>query len=197
MVALWLVMSACPSSDNPPIEPEPDPEPLAAVDLVEGTTLGSDHFQPGNTAEGGQGGEIGGIGCVGDVATHFHAHVSLFVEGERIAIPAAVGIVDPVIVDGFAQSGDCFYWTHTHDATGLVHIEPPTVADYTLGQFFEVWGQPLSETNVAGFEGTVSVFVDGVRHTGAPGDIVFSSRLHISLQVATPLSSPPMYNFQG
>jgi hypothetical protein len=198
--ALGLVavgMLACetqPTSSE--VELEPDPEPLAPVELIEGSVLGVETFPPGNTEEGGQGEPVGGIGCIDVIAIHYHAHLSLFVEGERIAIPPAVGIVDPVIVDGFVESGGCFYWMHTHDASGLIHIEPPSDDDFTLGELFDVWGRPLTAGNVAGYEGEVSVFVDGERYEGDLREIVFESRQHISLQVGRPLSPPPMYIFQ-
>lgn len=185
---------ACTETD--PLEPEPDPDPLPAVTIEEGTTIGADVFPPGNTASGGQGEEISGVGCIATIQRHFHAHLSLFFEGEQLAIPAGVGITSPVINDGFVVNGDCLYWLHTHDATGVIHIEPPNDDDYTLGQLFDVWGQPLSATNAAGYEGELSVFVDGERYDGDPRGIVFSSRKHISLQVGRPLAPIPMYEFQ-
>ena len=194
-----VVAIACSESDPAVIvdpEPDPDPQTLPPVGITEGSTLGAETFPPGNTAAGGQGGVISGIDCVGTVVRHIHAHVSLFVEGDRKAIPAAIGITDPFFRDDYVIGGDCWYWLHTHDATGIVHIEPPNNADYTLGQLFDVWGQPLSESNVAGFAGEVSVFVDGVRHTGDPRAIVLTSRRHISLQVKRPLAPIPMYTFQ-
>jgi hypothetical protein len=54
----------------------------------------------------------------------------------------------------------------------------------------------LSSGNVAGFEGAVSVFVDGQRYTGDPRAIVFESGKHVSLQVGTPLAPMPTYVFQ-
>jgi hypothetical protein len=192
---LALPLLGCPETSGT-LEPEPDPEPLPTVELVTGSILGADHFPAGNTAQGGQGEPVGGIACIDEINLHYHAHVSLFVEGERIAIPIAVGIVDPVVSDGFATSGSCLYWVHTHDATGMIHIETPVAQDFTLGQLFDIWGRPLSETNVAGFGGIVSTFVDGERYEGNPRDIVFTSRKHVSLQVGRPLSPPPMYTFQ-
>ena len=192
---LGLGLAAC--DDVATTEPEPDPEPLDPVELVEGTTLGAETFPIGNTASGGQGEPISGVGCIEEIDLHYHAHVSLFVEGERVAIPPAIGIVDAVMQDGYVQSGGCFYWLHTHDATGLIHIEPPTDDEYTLGHLFDIWGRPLSASNVAGFQGTISVFVDGERYDGDVRDIVLTSRRHVSLQVGEPLSSPPLYNFQG
>jgi hypothetical protein len=43
----------------------------------------------------------------------------------------------------------CFYFTHTHDSTGVVHIESdnggvaepvPNDSKFVLGQYFQVWG---------------------------------------------------------
>ena len=195
--ALAVPMSGCPESNAEPVEPEPDPEPLEPVVLVEGTTLGTETFEAGSTATGGQGEPVGGIGCIDQVDLHYHAHLSLFVDGERIAIPGAVGVVDAVFADGYVQSGGCYYWLHTHDATGLIHIEPPTADDYTLGDFFTVWGQSLTSSEVAGYSGTLSVFVDGERYDGDPAEIVLTSRKHVSLQIGRPLAPPPMYVFQG
>jgi hypothetical protein len=195
-VAAWTATLACAESDPTDSEPEPDPEPLPAVTIEEGTTIGEEVFPMGNTAAGGQGSEVSGVGCIAAVTRHFHAHVSLFVEGEQLAIPAGIGITDPVLRDGYVVNGSCYYWLHTHDATGVIHIEPPDDAGYTLGQLFDVWGQPLDGTSVAGYAGELSVFVDGVRYDGDPREIVFASRKHISLQVGRPLAPIPMYVFQ-
>jgi hypothetical protein len=192
--AAWTASIACAESD--PIEPEPDPEPLTAVTIEEGTTIGTGVFPIGNTASGGQGGTVGGVGCIASIARHFHAHVSLFVDGEQIAIPGGIGVTNPVVNNGYVVNGDCFYWLHTHDATGVVHIEPPDGQDYTLGHLFDVWGQPLSSTSVAGYQGELSVFVDGVRYGGDPRGVAFTSRKHVSLQVGRPLAPMPTYVFQ-
>jgi hypothetical protein len=200
-IAAFVAVSACSDSDpadvQPEPDPEPDPQPLPAVVVEEGSTIGAATFPPGNTASGGQGSTISGIGCLGTPARHFHAHVSLFVNGDQKAIPAAIGITDPMFRDDYVIAGDCWYWIHTHDATGVVHIEPPNDSALTLGQLFDVWGHSLSDDGVAGFSGDVSVFVDGTRHNGDPRDIVLTSRKHVSLQVGRPLAPIPMYIFQN
>lgn len=161
--------------------------------LIPGTTLGKEVFPDGDTQQGGQGQIVDGIPCGmeshAQVAYHIHAHVSLFVNGEQIAIPLGLGI---------GNAGDnraCFYWIHTHDATGIVHLEAPTATNFTLGQFFDVWGQPLSATNVAGFHGTVTAHVNGTRYQGDVRAISFASHMEITLQVGTPVVSPPTYIF--
>ncbi|MGE0157988.1 MAG: hypothetical protein AB7T31_01180 [Gemmatimonadales bacterium] len=195
-IAACAALLGCAESDPSDVEPEPDPDPLPAVTIVEGSTIGDDVFPLGDTPSGGHGQPVSGIGCIATVARHYHAHLSLFFEGEQLAIPAAIGITNPVLNDDYVINGDCYYWLHTHDATGIIHIEPPDDGEYTLGELFDIWGQPLSATNVAGYEGELSVFVDGARYAGDPRGIVLTSRKHVSLQVGRPLAPIPIYVFQ-
>jgi hypothetical protein len=39
---------------------------------------------------------------------------------------------------------------HTHDTSGIVHIESPTVRPFTLGQFFDVWGVRFTSDCIGG-----------------------------------------------
>ncbi len=195
--SIVLSLAACQASDSAGPDPEPDPEPAAPVQLVEGTTIGDEVFAPGDTDQGGQGEPVDGMGCSGPNHLHYHAHLSLFVNGERIAIPPAIGLVNPVLTNGIYESNDCAYWMHTHDGTGLIHLEPNTATDLTLGMLFDLWGQPLTASNVAGYEGELSVFVDGVRYDGDVRSIIFESHEHVCLEIGRPLAPPPTYIFQG
>lgn len=185
-------MSACSKDSTGP----DDPPPADPVTLVQAGVVGREVFPIGNTAQGGQGQRVGGVECItGTLAYHIHAHVNLFVNGEQLAIPAGIGIVDPVLRNGYVGQGSCFYWIHTHDATGILHIEPPTPAPMTLGQLFDVWGQPLARDNVAGFQGPVIVYVNGMRYRGDPRTISFSAYMEVTLYVGTPLAPLPSYIF--
>ena len=62
-------------------------------------------------------------------ALHIHQHLDVFVEGRRVTVPAGIGI-DPAA--GFIAP------LHTHDATGVVHVESPSAKPFFLGQFFGV-----------------------------------------------------------
>jgi hypothetical protein len=84
---------------------------------------------------------------------------------------------------------------HTHDATGIIHVEPPTSVEVTLGELFDLWGQPLSSTGVAGYNGNVTVFVDGKKYTDDPRDILFEAHQQIAIEVGTPLVTPDFYIF--
>jgi len=43
---------------------------------------------------------------------------------------------------------DCLYWLHTHVADGIIHIETPGERSFTLGEFFDIWNQPLVRTKL-------------------------------------------------
>lgn len=170
----------------------------ASVQLHEGILVGTPHFDNGSTASGGTGAPVDGIPCgQGHDAEHYHAHLALFANGQQIAIPAAIGIDSAFFRgDSLAIAGKCFYWLHTHDRSGIVHVEPEeTGHTFTLGQFFDVWGEPLSTDGAAGFSGPVAVYVDGQQYTGDPRALVLKAHQQITLEVGTPRVAPPIYAF--
>jgi hypothetical protein len=132
------------------------------------------------------GATVDGIACQTSeqVAYHIHAHLTIYASGARQVVPAGIGIPGPQqVIDGFVAGGKCLYWLHTHDATGVVHIESPVRRGYTLGQFFDVWGRPLSDTQVGGDTGQVTAFVDGKRFAGDPRSIKLTTHAVIQLDV--------------
>ena len=204
LVLAVFLSSACGSDKNMTEPPPPPPDsgdtllPADTVELLIAGTIGKSTFPDGNTAQGGQGDPVDGIECgVGmeEPSYHIHVHLSLYVNGEQLAIPKAIGVMDPQLAGDFVISGSCFYWVHTHDATGIIHVEPPTQIEVTLGEFFDLWGEPLSSTGVAGYNGAVTVFVDGEKYTGDPRDIVFEAHKQIALEVGTPVVTPDFYIF--
>lgn len=68
-------------------------------------------------------------------SVHLHPQVALWVDGKRMPVAPNIGI-DPT-KDGMQMAG-----LHTHDSSGAIHAEG--AASATLGQFFQVWGVPLS-----------------------------------------------------
>jgi hypothetical protein len=175
--------------------------PLAAqrapVPLQQASQVGKAHFEPGDTARGGVGQPVDGIDAssMEMLKVHVHAHLALFYNGEQIAVPYGIGIVKPLEVDrGFATGGK-LYWLHTHDATGIIHVESPDDRAYTLGQFFDIWGQPLSAQQVADLRGPVRAFVNGRTFTGNPRTIPITAHALITLIVGQPVVAPPVYTF--
>jgi hypothetical protein len=168
------------------------------VPITQATQIGRTMFEPGDTARGGNGQTVDGIeGSSREMlAVHVHAHLSIFSAGEQIAVPYGIGIVKPFQVEnGFVGMGRGIYWLHTHDATGIIHIESPDARPYTLGQFFDIWGRTLSAADVAGIKGPVHAFVDGKARAGDPRAIVLLAHEQITLEVGSPVVSPPVYVF--
>ncbi|MFC1405148.1 MULTISPECIES: hypothetical protein [Streptacidiphilus] len=121
---------------------------------------------------------------------HIHAHLQIYVNGVQKNIPYGVGIMPPYSLSGsgssaFVSGGSKFYFLHTHDETGVIHVESPSKQEYTLGNFFDLWKQPLSTTQVGPNKGTVTVFVDGKKYTGDPTAIKLTAYEKIQLDVGT------------
>jgi hypothetical protein len=130
---------------------------------------------------------VAGIHCEqmeGNVL-HIHQHLAIFDHGKPVGVPEDVG--RPLF-------GNCFYWLHTHTPDGIIHVESPTFATYTLGQFFAVWGQPLSRADVAGAKPrpgeTTTVWVDGLRYGGDPRAIELTQHLDVVIDVGPPAKKP-------
>lgn len=137
-----------------------------------------------------------GISCQSgeQVAFHIHARLTIFVHGVPERVPPGVGIADPQPQQSargpFVASGACFAWLHTHAADGIVHIESPVQRTFTLGNFFDVWGQPLSQTRVGPARGHVTALVNGRVWLGDPRSIQLQAHAQIQLEVGRPLVSP-------
>jgi hypothetical protein len=148
-----------------------------------------------------QGRTVGGVGCdtSEQTAYHIHAHLAVFVNGSPRVIQAGIGIPggQPVAQpDGrpFVGSGNCLYWLHTHDQSGVIHIESPAPKLYTLGNFFDIWGQPLTAGQVGPARGAVTAYVNGHQYHGSPQSIVLRPHAVIQLDVGA-LVAPKHYSF--
>lgn len=119
------------------------------------------------------------VGC--DVTemsgVHIHAKLTIQDRGKPVVVPANIGIVTA------AYAVLCLYWLHTHDDSGTIHVEAPG-GTYTLADFFAVWGEPLSRTQVGSMRGHVSAYVNGAPYKGAPQTIPLSDGETILLKVS-------------
>jgi len=84
---------------------------------------------------------------------HVHTHLSVFLDGQQIAVPGQIGIVAQ------PAGGHCFYQLHTHDKSGKLHVEAPAPGEFTLGQIFDLWGQPLQGELRMGVIPTIAPFL--------------------------------------
>jgi hypothetical protein len=125
---------------------------------------------------------------------HIHAHLTIFINGVPMQVPPGVGIPAATAQDTargpFITSGACFYWLHTHAADGIIHIESPVNRTYTLGNFFDEWGQPLGLNQVGPARGHVTALYNGQVYRGDPRNIPLTAHAQIQLDVGTPLIGP-------
>jgi hypothetical protein len=132
---------------------------------------------------------------------HIHAHLAIFVNGKAWQIPAAIGIpgaqAQQTPNGPYIATGSCFYWLHTHAADGIIHIESPVQRTYTLGDFFDEWGQPLGPAQVGPATGRVVALYDGKVYHGNPRDIPLTAHAQIQLDVGTPLVAPQPVTFSA
>jgi hypothetical protein len=145
---------------------------------------------------------VDGIRCQSTEQTlfHVHAHLAVYVGGRPRAIPEGIGIAPPRVVETtsqgpFVAGGSCLYWLHSHTADGVIHIESPVVRTYTLGDYFDIWGRPLSADRVGPTRGRVTAYVDGRRFTGDPRSIPLRAHAVIQLDVGSPVVPPRPYRF--
>jgi hypothetical protein len=126
--------------------------------------------------------------------------LTIFVNGKARVIPYGIGIpgAEPVATPkgAFVETGSCFYWLHTHQEDGIIHIESPSTSDtFTLGQFFAEWGQPLSKTQIGPATGKLTVFFTapgkkvGI-YKGNPADLPLGNHYQIQVDVGTPIVKP-------
>ena len=160
------------------------------IKLVSNSTLGVNTWLDGSTSTGGRGAGIGGVSCLTNENYHTHAHLAIIKNGQMLAIPAHVGLQG------------CAYELHTHDMSGVVHIETDAYHKFTLGNFFAVWGQPLSLTNIAGIVNfPMAVYVndgeDLVQFKGNIADIELTPHRSITIVLGDSVKEIPSYEWDA
>lgn len=107
---------------------------------------------------------------------HLHIQLTITLNGRSLPIPPGIGITP-----------DCTHLLHTHDDSGVIHIEHPPWADFTLGDFFlagQRWGgfDPLAGRQV------VRVLANGEPYQGDYRALPLSDGLSVHL-ILVPLTS--------
>jgi hypothetical protein len=131
---------------------------------------------------------VHGIRCdpAEGTAFHIHQHLAIYDRGKPVGIPSDVG--RPLLTP-------CFYWLHTHTPDGIIHVESPTFRSFTLGDFFDVWGEPLSKTRVSSAsvvpgKSSMRIWVDGMPWHDSPRTIPLVQHADITIEVGPPWRPP-------
>jgi hypothetical protein len=161
LVALALAVGGCGSSSEDP------PPPPGMTITGPGLQAGKPPWRP-EYAHLPQRIEALGLPPAGTERFHVHALLRIYVDGLLSPIPANIGINEPLGIESSL---------HTHDRTGIVHMEATHPHRFTLGDFFAVWGVRLGPDRVGGL-------------TGLGGD-----KLHFYLD-GRPLSDPAAHQMR-
>lgn len=112
-----------------------------------------------------------------NMALHIHPMLEIEILGQKQTIPANVGISDA----GMRP-------IHTHDDTGKLHVESPYFDNFYLKDFFQIWGQTFSDTQIFSYKADekhiVKVYVNGQTDTRY-GDILLHDGDNIKIRYET------------
>ncbi|HVX03179.1 MAG TPA: hypothetical protein VHA09_08500 [Nitrososphaera sp.] len=134
---------------------------------------------------------ISGVECHSTEVTnyHVHSHLDVYVDGQKQELPSGIGIK--------TSPPSCLFWLHTHDASGMVHVEAPEKKDFTLGQFIDIWNQTYTQSKPF-FEGVagkpITAYVNGTQVTDYRS-IPLESRKEIVLVFGKSPSELPTFDF--
>ena len=114
------------------------------------------------------------------------------VDGKSVTVPAGIGI----------KPNECLYWLHTHNTSGVIHIEAPQETTFTLGQFIQIWDNtpnisPTFEEIING-DKNFKVFVNGFEYKDSYDKIPLAAHDEIVIvSGSVPPTLPQSYEFNG
>jgi hypothetical protein len=116
---------------------------------------------------------------------HYHSHLDVFVNGAPAPVPADIGIDrDKSLISPL----------HTHDQSGIIHVESDKDMTFHLGELFVQWDVRLDSTCVGSYCAAatpVAYYVDGTKVTSDPTRIEFARHREIAIVIGTPPASIP------
>lgn len=129
------------------------------------------------------------LGAMEGRVLHIHQHLDIYIRGQHVEVPALIGIITSPSV--------LFAPIHTHDASGIIHVESPTQRDFSLGEFFDVWGVLFTQPCIGGYCNSgnerLQVFANGKVVTGNPRQLKLVKHAEIVVTFGTPDQIPRPY----
>jgi hypothetical protein len=121
---------------------------------------------------------------------HIHAMLRVYVNGKQVTVPPNIGL---------DQATQTFSPIHTHpDIPGVIHEEAAKEFDFTLGQFFTVWGVKFSNDQLGPYKpgnGNVLQVYDNGQRVTDPENVVLQSHHLFTVGYGKPGSFPTSYSF--
>ncbi len=116
---------------------------------------------------------------------HYHAHLDVIVDGQPVPVPALIGIDE-----GARRISPL----HTHDRSGVVHIEAPGKDSLSLGQLFTEWDVRLTQDclgSLCADDGkALRLYVNGKQRSGDPSSLFLAKHQEIALVYGDATDSP-------
>ena len=109
---------------------------------------------------------------------HIHQHLDITINGSPIQIPSGIGVNETA---GYISP------IHVHDLTGIIHVESPVVRDFTLGEFFDIWGVRFTKDCIGAYCATgttnaLNIYVNGQSFAGNdPRTLVLAPHQEIAI----------------
>ncbi|MGH2447040.1 MAG: hypothetical protein ACRDFS_00320 [Chloroflexota bacterium] len=122
---------------------------------------------------------------------HEHAHLSIYDAGKQEVVPADIG---------FKYQDDCLTWMHTHSPSeGIIHMEAPYKIVPTLGEFFQIWGTPLTSKQIGSWKvrpsQKVKIWLNLKPYSGNPKDITLHRHTQVTIEIGPPYVKPTQFPF--
>ena len=116
---------------------------------------------------------------------HVHDHLDVYVDGDKVTVPEGIGVAP----------GRGISPLHTHGTDGVIHVESPKAAEFTLGQLFKQWQVEVTSECIESHCGGVTAYVNG-KPVADPNAVVLKGRQEIAVVVGKkPKKIPSSYRF--
>ena len=123
-----------------------------------------------------------GLPPVGKEQVHHHALIHIYNDGLLVPVAPNIGIHKPA-----------YSSIHTHDQTGVIHMESDVPHKFTIGDFFAIWGVRFGKASLGSLvndgDKQVHVYVNG-KPVADPVHYVMKDQDNIVVGYGTPDSFP-------
>lgn len=124
---------------------------------------------------------------------HMHVKLKIIINDENVVVPKRIGIDAELYktheLDRYVPKKLGVYPLHTHDTSGVIHVESTSIRTFTLSQFFDVWGETFNENCIMDKCNEqldkVRMYVDG-NESFEFGDHVFKDNETITIEYGAP-----------